>query len=193
MKTEKQNTTPIFYISILASLVSVGIFAIYISGMLSRELMVSVAGAILGLFVSVFAITVSAYFKRGTIRVFFSYAYADADRVKKIREYLEMKGFILMGPETSVRIGDDITRAVDNALALSDGIIFVLSRQSATSPWIKKELEKARGSGKRLYPIIIDDIELPQEIANIRYADLREENADEMRKLVLAIRENHRR
>jgi hypothetical protein len=58
---------------------------------------------------------------------------------------------------------------------------------------VKKEIEKAKEMGKRLYPVRIDDVSPPADIATIRFADLRNKDDNEMRKLVIAIRENHGR
>ena len=177
--------------SVIASVFSVLIVMFYYTGQSSRQLMISTLGVFMGVLASMFGIYLYTLTKRGTIRVFVSYAYADSERVKQIRDYLEMKGFFVSEPETTVRIGDDISKAVDNAVQSSDCIILVLSQQSASSEWVKKEIEKAKAMGKRLYPVRIDDVSPPADIATIRFADLRKESDNEMRKLVIAIRENH--
>lgn len=193
MKTEKHTTMLMTYMSVIASLFSVVIFAVYFTGMISRELVVSISGVLLGILASMTAIYLYTLTKRGTIRVFISYAYADSDRVKPIREYLEYKGLVVSEPETTVRVGDDIGKAVDNAVQSSDCIILVLSQHSVSSEWVKKEIEKAKSMGKRLYPVRIDDVPPPSDIATIRFANLHNRDDAEMRKLLLAIRENHGR
>ncbi|MHB9023612.1 MAG: toll/interleukin-1 receptor domain-containing protein [Armatimonadota bacterium] len=191
MRTEKPTTMLMTYISVIALICSITIFSFFFTGVFSREMVVSLAGVLFGVIASMASIFIYTLTKRGTIRVFMSYAYADAERVKEIRDYLGMKGLIVSEPETTVRVGDDISKAVQNAIQASDCIILVLSRQSTSSDWVKKEIEKATVEGKRLYPVLIEDVQPPAGIETIRFADLREPNIAEMRKLVVAIRENH--
>jgi hypothetical protein len=192
MKIEKQ-TALLTYMSVIATAFSAFIFIFFFSGQFSRQLMVSILGVFMGILASMTGIYFYTFTKRRSIRVFISYAYSDSERVKQIRDYLEIKGFVVSEPETTVRIGDDISKAVNNALQSSDCIVLVLSQQSASSEWVKKEIEKAKEMGKRLYPVRIDDVSPPADIATIRFADLRNKDDNEMRKLVIAIRENHGR
>ena len=95
-------------------------------------------------------------------KIFISYARRDYNVVVKLRDEIyrrtgELPWMDLSGIETGAQFADVIARAIDACCLL----VFVISRYSVVSEWTRREMLYALETHKKVYPVVIDDVELP--------------------------------
>jgi len=99
----------------------------------------------------------------------------DKPTARKIKEHLEAKGIDVWLDEAEIRVGDSIPDKVANGLKESDVVCILLSKNSSTSFWVKRELNaflpECISSKKMLLPCKLDDAEVPYLISDIKYAN----------------------
>jgi hypothetical protein len=110
-------------------------------------------------------------------RVLLSYATADLQQVRKLREDLEAAGHSAWIAADEVLVGESIPSAVARGLKAADYVVPCLSRTAVTSGWVKAELELAvmrqlSTDTARVLPVRFEDVPPPDVIANLRYVDL---------------------
>lgn len=112
-------------------------------------------------------------------KIFISYARKDYDVVIGLRNEIYRRTGIqpwmdLSGIETGTQFADVIANAIDDCELL----VFVISRYSVKSEWTEREVLYAQQAGKRLYPVVIDDVELKGKmkflLINVDRVDIRD-------------------
>jgi hypothetical protein len=111
-------------------------------------------------------------------RVFISYSHGDQEVARMIDASLSVAGAQTFLDERDIKIGDPIMDKVSEGIASSTELIYIISNKSINSSWAKKELSIAemrqiREQGFRILPVLIDEVELPTSLSNIRYSDMR--------------------
>src|SRR5690554_3018332 len=101
-------------------------------------------------------------------KAFLSHSSKDKTLIKKVAEQLGNKNCVL--DEISFDPGKKTLEEIFNELDSSDIFVIFLSEHSLESPWVKKELKRAKenldkDSIERIFPIIIDE--------KIKYSDER--------------------
>lgn len=178
--------------SLLGAMLSLFVFVIYFLRPDYRitsyivGIFASLAGA---LFAYLFSYVVP---RRRPRRVFLSYAETDKDAVKKLQSALLDSGFRVFTADDAVLVGESIADKINDAISSADSVVLVLSANAVQSEWVRRELAKARELKKRLYPVLIEDVELPEELAGIRFADFRTDADHQTKLLVKSIREHSR-
>lgn len=102
--------------------------------------------------------------KKSTL--FFSYSSEDKEFVMKVYEYLKSEGFKIWIDNHEIRIGDNITQQINDALidATKNGyILFFMSKNFMASPWSKQELFVSLSLNATILPIIVDDVDIMKE------------------------------
>ena len=94
-------------------------------------------------------------------KIFISYSRKDLGAVRRLRDEIHGRTGILpwmdlSGIETGTQFADVITKAIDDCELL----VFVISRHSVKSEWTEREVLYAQDAGKKIYPVVIDDVEL---------------------------------
>ena len=111
--------------------------------------------------------------------IFISYSRKDLEVVVKLRDEIHRRTGALpwmdvTGIETGTQFADVIARNIEGC----DLLVFVMSRNSAESSWTRKEVLYALNHGKKIYPVVIDDAQLPRELelllADVDYVDVRD-------------------
>ena len=74
--------------------------------------------------------------------------------------------------------GDSIIERIEVAISKSDVLLVLLSRSSADSKWVRRELSaglarQLSGKGVMVIPVVVEDCEIPDMLANTKYVDLR--------------------
>ncbi len=105
-------------------------------------------------------------------RVFISYSEDDSDWVRQFAEALRRDHVAVWLDVWQLHAGDSLSDAIEAGLRNSDAIVAVLSRSNAGRPNIYFELGFALGAGKRLIPIVAQDLEaaaIPFDLRARRY------------------------
>lgn len=112
-------------------------------------------------------------------KIFISYSRKDLEAVRRLRDEIHSRTGILpwmdlSGIETGTQFADVIAKAIDDCELL----VFVISRHSVKSEWTEREVLYAQDAGKKIYPVVIDDVELTGKIKflliNIDRVDIRD-------------------
>jgi hypothetical protein len=93
---------------------------------------------------------------------FISYSFHDKEFAERIYDDLRDVGIRCWLDSKDLKIGDNIGISINRAIRLTDKVLLVLSRASANSRWVRREVEfalKREAETKRtvLFPIRIDD------------------------------------
>lgn len=106
--------------------------------------------------------------------LFVSYAREDLGFVKKLSGALVERGFDVWVDVEGLYVGEEFWPQVCTEIDQATAVVWVVSKRSAQSMWCLREGERAVERGKRLLPIVIDDVradELPTAIAGRHWLD----------------------
>jgi hypothetical protein len=110
--------------------------------------------------------------------VFMSYSHRDSEFVVALDVALRAAGLKVFLDDRDIRAGDRLVERVFDGIAAAQAQVVVLSEASAASSWVKDELSAARlrsiETGSRVVPILIEDSEIPNALAHLKYVDLRD-------------------
>ncbi|KUI26563.1 hypothetical protein AU196_02830 [Mycobacterium sp. IS-1742] len=113
------------------------------------------------------------------MKVFLSHASADKPTVRAIAQALSDSQIEVWLDEADIRVGESIPEGITAGLVGSDLLLLVFSRQALQSRWVKRELHAfymmAMSSGKPIIPCRLDDSDPPVLLADIKYADFRDD------------------
>lgn len=101
-------------------------------------------------------------------KIFISCARKDYGLAIQVRDAIQRHTGVcpwvdLSGINTDAQFTDVLAKAIDGC----ELIVFVISRNSVESKWARKVVLYAHERGKKIYPIVIDDVQLPQELEPI--------------------------
>jgi TIR domain-containing protein len=110
--------------------------------------------------------------------VFISHSSLDKPYVRQLADSLAYYGVPLFLDEREIKIGDNIPDKIYSALEKATHIVYVLSKNSINSSWVKEEFSIAKKrqidqKGCLILPVLLDSVEPPASIAHIKYADFR--------------------
>jgi len=110
--------------------------------------------------------------------VFISYSNKDRGFAERLATDLRASGAGVWFDQWEIKVGDSITQKINDGIHDNDYLAAVLSPDSVASPWVKKELNAAmmKELNRRsvfVLPILYQDCEIPELIADKRYADFR--------------------
>jgi hypothetical protein len=110
--------------------------------------------------------------------IFISHSGQDAHFARQLDATLLANGADTFLAERDIGIGDSIPERIYAEMAKATALIYIVSAKSVSSPWVQEELSigKMREKqlrGFRIFPVLIDDLELPMSIVHIKYADFR--------------------
>jgi hypothetical protein len=132
---------------------------------------------------------------------FVSYGHGDADWVHMLAENLERLELHVFLDDWELVPGDLLAVKLQEALAASDAVVFVVSAQSVDRGWVNEEfaaaIAKAAAGQRRLIPVIYGDVALPEFVASRFYIDFRDLDSPaayeaKVRELAAAIRDQPR-
>ncbi len=94
---------------------------------------------------------------------FISHSSKDKEFADRLYADLQAKGIRCWYSAQDLKIGDEMTSVIDEAIRIHDKLLLVFSENSITSAWVKKEAREAlsieNDTGKKdvLFPIRLDD------------------------------------
>lgn len=107
---------------------------------------------------------------------FLSHSSADKPFIRQLAADLTANGIDVWLDEQRIRVGDSIPEKIAQGLAESDYFLVCISKNSANSEWVKRELNNALVSEIQrrkvhVLPIRLDDAEMPHIISDKLYAN----------------------
>ncbi len=110
--------------------------------------------------------------------VFLSHSSKDKAFVSRLATDLKSRGVPVWFDQWELKIGDSLTEMIEKGIDASGWLAVVLSKGSASSNWVQKELRAAQARELRdrnvfVLPIVIDDCEIPLFLLDKVYADFR--------------------
>jgi hypothetical protein len=99
------------------------------------------------------------------------------ERAAAIGRLLGSQGIGLFRDVERIRPGESITTRLHQVLTMVDSAVVVVSRSALDSEWVDRELQRLlarrESSDLTLLPILVDDVPLPESIADVFTIDLR--------------------
>jgi hypothetical protein len=110
--------------------------------------------------------------------IFLSHSARDKIFVRRIADSLSFYGIPIFFDEREIKVGDNIPEKIYDGLERATHVIYVLSKNSIQSEWVKEELSVAKmkqmdKKGCHILPVLIDDVSPPSSISHIKYADFK--------------------
>lgn len=106
-------------------------------------------------------------------RIFLSHSSVDNPDAVGLRDWLESEGwddvFLDLDPDRGIAAGERWERALNDAAARCEGVLFLVSKAWLQSGWCRKELSLACKLDTRLFGVLIDPVdlaELPGELSD---------------------------
>ena len=129
---------------------------------------------------------------RNSKNLFLCHASGDKYFVRQVRNDLARAGHSVWMDEFEIKVGDSIVDKIDAATETAEGLILFMSNLSVNSSWVKKEwhsvlMRYLSGGTPRIYPVRIEECQVPSIIADIRYADFSKSYNDGLDNLLESI------
>lgn len=119
------------------------------------------------------------------IQIFISHSNDDADMVKQIRKDLEARGYsVWKDIHNSTPASPSYPRAIEDGIQVSRAIVVVWSRNAAKSEWVEREILFAQRLQKPIFPVMIDETDLPITLINAQSITSKTPYADVVEQLI---------
>jgi hypothetical protein len=105
-------------------------------------------------------------------RVFLSYSHANQATAEKLSETLRAHGVRVWLDSERMKPGDEIRPMIERAISDTDTFLALLSGRP--SPNLSIELGLARAKGLRVIPVLLEGAQIPSDLKDLRYIDLRD-------------------
>lgn len=120
----------------------------------------------------------SALRMRYAPKAFISYSSPDKKFVKRLADTLQSSGVRVWWDSWEIKVGDSISKKIEEGIASSSYLIIVLSPASVSSRWVQEELSAAliRQISDRdihILPVLKADCAIPPLLRSRKYADFR--------------------
>lgn len=118
--------------------------------------------------------------RQGRLRVFLSYSRKDQQTAVWLRGELEAHGVEVFRDVDDTLPGEVWWQRLQDLIAKSDAVVFVLSPHSATSSVCGDEVEHAHTLSKRIFPVTISDVDwetVPEGLSRVHSVSFAEDDA----------------
>ncbi len=123
--------------------------------------------------------------------IFISYSRRDDETMRKITFFLRDQGFKVWVDNEKLIPGTPAWEgAIENAIKKAFAVIVILSPDSKSSEWVRREITYADQFDKRVFPVLIkgdEDDSLPIRLVTRQYVDLRTDEEAGLNSLSAAI------
>jgi AraC-like DNA-binding protein len=109
--------------------------------------------------------------------IFISYSHQDREFVQRLTADMEKEGIGVWLDEKEILVGDSISQKVEQGISVCKLFCLVISSNSAQSRWVEREYRTALNEqltakrSKLILPLLIEDIQPPDLIKDIKYAE----------------------
>ncbi|MDX2139903.1 MAG: TIR domain-containing protein [Chloroflexota bacterium] len=107
---------------------------------------------------------------------FVSYSRKDVDIVREFVDKLRIKGVETWIDIDQLSPGVEWAKHISKALHNATGLILFISSASLKSDWVMREFQYIFERGEKVYPILLEDTELPFNLARIQFINLRDKS-----------------
>ncbi len=128
----------------------------------------------------------------GRLIIFLSFVTEDKEFADELAMELRDIDFLVKTADDSVLIGQRVSEGLQKAVSNSDFVVLVLSKNAVDSQCIRNELVWAKKTGKTIFPVVIEDIKMPEELADVKFADFRKNREEATKQLISSLRKSHR-
>ena len=97
-------------------------------------------------------------------KIFISYASKDREAADFIAQQLGARGADIFIDYQRLIGGEDFVERLATEIESSDAIVFLLSEHSASSKWVRKEIQYADHNEKLVVPVALDEVEVPRAL-----------------------------
>jgi tetratricopeptide (TPR) repeat protein len=110
-------------------------------------------------------------------QIFISYSHRDKEFVNRLASDLEKAGTCVWLDEKKIKVGDSISKKIEDGISKCDFFCLVISKHSFNSNWVEREYRTAlnaqlsSGTTPKILPLLIQNIEIPLLLKDIKYAD----------------------
>lgn len=127
--------------------------------------------------------------------VFISHSPDDKEQKDEITSILENNGYKVWDEVKEIHPGTDWLQEIEKPIRNSKAVLVLITRKSLTSEWVNKEIAYALSLQKNIYPLLLDDvlllddIPIPESLRNIQFLDFRKPiNETKISKLLQSLR-----
>lgn len=110
-------------------------------------------------------------------KIFISHSSIDKPVARKIFQRLQKEGYDVWLDEMDLKLGDKLTTEIGNALARAKIVIVLVSENSLRSQWFNYEIniaiERMIKEEIKLIPLLIDNVNPPDNLRGILYGNLK--------------------
>ena len=109
-------------------------------------------------------------------QVFICHNENDHQETEKFVKALNREGITTWTNKTDIQSGKEFQEEINKGIEGADNLVYLLSPNSVSCPYCKRELAHALKYNKRIIPILIESIDLstiPVEIKDVQFIDLR--------------------
>lgn len=130
--------------------------------------------------------------RHSDIHLFICYASEDKSIAHEIASSMKDWGPEVWFDEWEIRVGDSIVQKISDALGTVTHLVVLLSSHSVSKPWVKKELSAAlmrqlSRESITVLPMRLDDCHIPPILADIKYADARDDIPSALKQIERAV------
>lgn len=93
--------------------------------------------------------------------IFLSYSHHDSKLARSFREALERRGWGVFLDVRSINAGADFSERIEQSIRDARGLVALITRASAESPWVMYEFALARGAGVPAFAVVQKGTEIP--------------------------------
>lgn len=108
-------------------------------------------------------------------RLFVSYSRADSNRVDRIISYLRDSGCDVWLDRHDIRSGEQWRQQITTNVRQADAFVLFLSRTSAASDNVRREVDIASDAHTKIIPVKLDAVEIPEslqyQLAGLQFID----------------------
>jgi len=124
--------------------------------------------------------------------IFLCHSSTDKGFVRMVNDDLRRLGATTWLDENNIKVGDSLVGKISEGLKVSQFMAVFLSPASVKSIWTKKEWQsylsrQLAGSAITILPVLIEKCEVPEILADLKYADFTESYHDGLRQLHAAL------
>ena len=147
----------------------------------------TIIGAVVGYILMELVARINLKRKEKEKYIFISYSLNDKAIATKIINDLKSNNITVVNENDVVKPGDKWNETISSYIINSNKIIFVISKNTLNSDFLKSEVEVAKSNNINILPILMDDIELPSFLNDYKPADFRKNYKSSMQELLKTI------
>jgi len=124
--------------------------------------------------------------------IFISYAREDATVARRLQQGIQTGGFSVWMDTASMTGGERWTQEIESAIQSAACVVVVVSPSSNESVWVRREALYAQQLGKRIVPVLAEQVPLPAPLVDLNALALHEDFAAGVDRLLINLREEVR-